>query len=94
MLGASVANGFASESRNHPALRSSTSIFKRNWLGELALAAIAVIATRADSSPRQAIEEFAREDLAQSLDSILTTVFQSLDPTEVTGAEAAGDGSV
>jgi hypothetical protein len=77
--------------REHPALLASTSIFKRDWLAELTLAALAEEATKAGSNLEIGVEQLKLQSLPEVLDRVLTVVFQSLDPTQVTGAEAADE---
>ena len=85
------ADWFRERLRRHVALRSSTSIFKRDWLSELTLAAIAEEAVTSGLDLEGAVERLENQKLGDVLDRVLTVVFQSVDPTQVTGAEAAED---
>jgi hypothetical protein len=80
---------FRERLRRHRALQSSTSIFKRDWLSELTLAAVAEEAVTAGLDLEDAVERLEHQKLGDVLDRVLTVVFQSVDPTQVTGAEAA-----
>jgi hypothetical protein len=83
---------FRERLRRHSALQSSTSIFKRDWLAELTLAAVTEEAVTAGLGLENAAERLEHQKLGDVLDRVLTVVFQSVDPTQVTGAEAAEHG--
>jgi hypothetical protein len=76
---------------SNPDLKGVASIFVREWLAELSLAAIVEEAVNADSNLPRGIENFKTLPTAEVLDRVLQVIFQSVDPTEVTGAEAADE---
>ena len=75
----------------HPDLRGLASVFIRDWLAELSLAAIVEEAVAANSSLHKGVKNFKSRPVADMLDHVLKVVFQSVDPTKVTGAEAADE---
>ena len=75
----------------NPLLEDMATSFKRNWLAELSLAAIVKEAVSAGSNLNQGIENFKARPTAEVLDHVLRVVFQSVDPTQVTGSEAADE---
>ncbi|SVB66411.1 uncharacterized protein METZ01_LOCUS219265, partial [marine metagenome] len=74
-----------------PPLQGIASIFIREWLAELSLAAIVEEAVSAGSNLDNGIANFKDQPVADVLDRVLQLVFQSVDPTQVTGAEFADD---
>ena len=74
-----------------PPLQGIASIFIREWLAELSLAAIVEEAVNAGSNLDNGVANFKDQPVADVLDRVLQLVFQSVDPTQVTGAEVADE---
>jgi ATP-dependent helicase Lhr and Lhr-like helicase len=84
-----VVDWFSHQLTTHPSLTSATSVFKRAWLGELAIAGLTNLAVEQALDLPQAVDALREQPLHEVLNEVLTVVFQAVDPTAVTGAEAA-----
>jgi hypothetical protein len=74
---------FRERVRNHPAIPGSVSVFQRDWLAELGLAAVVERATEHGGDLAAGALAITEGDLAETLGQMLTAVYQSVDPEEV-----------
>ena len=74
---------FREKVRTHPALPVSVSVFQRDWLAELALAAVVERAMEFGSDLAAGATALADADLAATLGQMLTVVYQAIDPDDV-----------
>jgi hypothetical protein len=74
---------FRERVRTHPALPGSVSVFQRDWLAELALAALVERAAEHGGDLAAGARALTEADLPKSLGLMLTDVYQAVDPEAV-----------